>query len=64
MRNDQALNIKNFVALREVRLGVFLNNRNNLCNNNYNLIFRHPHGLQAINFKKLSGFAALREFVN
>ena len=65
MRYDQALNIKNFVALREVRLGVFLNNRNNLCNNNYNLIFRHPHGLRAsCEPSTLKNLAALRLCVN
>ena len=41
------LNIKYLAALREIRLGVFSNNRNNLCNNNYNHIILHPHGLQA-----------------
>lgn len=60
------LNIKYLAALREIRLGVFSNNRNNLCNNNFNHIILHPHGLQAsceqsTLKKKLSGLATLRE---
>ena len=57
--------LSDLAAWREVRSGVFSDNRNNLCNNNYNFFFasaRIASLLRAINFKKkLSGLATLRE---
>ena len=37
--------LSGLATLREIRLGEFSDNRNNLCNNNYNFIFGNDLGV-------------------